>query len=126
MAIGTRIKKRLGDLGWERRDLLAEVPALTPQALSNLILRDSKRSEWDQAIAKALMVSVNWLVYGDEQSYTPANIVNFPAKEPEHVGRIGELVELANSMSDDAQNELIGMAKLLAIQRPRAKANHAN
>lgn len=126
MAIGKRIEKRLADLGWERRDLLAELPTLTPQALSNLILRDSKRSEWDQAIAKALRVSVNWLVYGDEQSYTPANVVNFCVKEPEFSGRIGELVQLAETMSDEAQRELIGMAKLLAAQCPREKANRAN
>lgn len=52
MAIGKRITERLGQLTWERKDLMAKIPALSPQALSNLITRDSKRSEWDVAIAR--------------------------------------------------------------------------
>lgn len=68
MNIGGRIAQRLTALGWERKELLSRVPDLTPQALSNLITRDSKRSEWDEAIAQALGVSVLWLVYNyDEQ-----------------------------------------------------------
>lgn len=66
MNIGSRIQHRLQELHWERRDLLERVPDLTPQALSNLIKRDSKRSEWDEAIAAALGVSVLWLVYGKD------------------------------------------------------------
>jgi len=64
MNIGHRIVQRLQERQWERKDLLDAVPDLTPQALSNLIRRDSKRSEWDEAIASALDVSVLWLVYG--------------------------------------------------------------
>lgn len=66
MAIGTRIVEALKERGWTRNDLMERVPNLTPQALSNLIRRDSARSEWDQAIAEALGVSVLWLVYGVE------------------------------------------------------------
>lgn len=66
MNIGSRIQHRLQELHWERRDLLERVPDLTPQALSNLIKRDSKRSEWDEANAAALGVSVLWLVYGKD------------------------------------------------------------
>lgn len=58
MAIGKRIEIMLTKLGWERTDLMGRVPNLTPQALSNLIRRDSKRSEWDEAIANALGVDV--------------------------------------------------------------------
>lgn len=64
MNIGKRIELKLSDLKWERKQLLEAVPDLTPQALSNLIRRDSKRSEWDIEIAKALRVSLLWLVYG--------------------------------------------------------------
>lgn len=64
MNIGRRIEQRLKDLGWERKDLLDRVPELSPQALSNLIRRDSKRSEWDELIAGALGMSVLELVYG--------------------------------------------------------------
>jgi hypothetical protein len=76
MNIGSRIVKRLDDLQWERRDLLDKVPGLSAQALSNLITRDSKRSEWDELIADALGVSILWLVYGKE---TPAQSVAEPA-----------------------------------------------
>ena len=71
MNIGGRIQKKLSELGWERKDLLSKVPDLTPQALSNLIKRDSVRSEWDQAIADALGVSVLWLVYDIQNSEPP-------------------------------------------------------
>lgn len=64
MNIGARIKQRLEIIGKDRQWLLAKLPDLSPQALSNLIIRDSKRSEWDEAIADALGVSVLWLVYG--------------------------------------------------------------
>lgn len=69
MNIGGRILLRLAELGWERNDLLAKLPDLTPQNLSQLIVRDSKRSEWDEAIAEALGVHVMWLVYGKTFSY---------------------------------------------------------
>lgn len=74
MNIGGRITKRLKDLQWERADLLSRLPELSPQALSNLIVRDSKRSEWDVKIADALGVSVMWLVYG---------VVDHAVKEPD-------------------------------------------
>ena len=66
MNLGKRIEARLKELEWERSRLLGAVYGLTPQALSNLIVRDSRRSEWDVEIAKALGVSVSWLVYGEE------------------------------------------------------------
>jgi len=58
MNMGKRIEERINSLGWKRRDLLQRVPDLTDQALSNLIRRDSKRSEWDELIANALGVTV--------------------------------------------------------------------
>jgi hypothetical protein len=65
MNMGKRIEQRLQELQWKRSDLLSRVPDLTVQALSNLIRRDSVRSEWDVRIAEALGVSVMWLVYGE-------------------------------------------------------------
>jgi hypothetical protein len=70
MNLGKRIEQRLKDLNWDRKDLLEKVTELTPQALSNLIRRDSRRSEWDEAIAAALGVNVLWLVYGHQPTYT--------------------------------------------------------
>lgn len=69
MGIGTRIEERLTALGWKRKQLYDALPDLSPQALSNLIRRDSARSEWDERIAGALNVSVLWLVYGKETQY---------------------------------------------------------
>ena len=68
MNIGGRIQQRLEALGWKQKDLLDRVPGLSAQSLSNLIRRDSVRSELDVVIAEALGVSVMWLVYGDDQS----------------------------------------------------------
>ena len=51
MNLGKRIEARLKELNWERKALYDAIPELTPQALSNLITRDSKRSEWDLKIA---------------------------------------------------------------------------
>lgn len=69
MNIGKRIEARLKSLGWERKDLLDRVDGLSAQALSNLIRRGSKRSEWDEAIANALGTNVLWLVYGRADNY---------------------------------------------------------
>lgn len=65
MAIGSRISERLEELKWKPKDLVNAVEDLTAQSLSNIIKRDSIRSEWDEKIASALGVSVLWLVYGD-------------------------------------------------------------
>ena len=67
MNIGGRIKQRLNQLRWKRKDLLDRVEGLSDQNLSNLIRRDSLRSEWDTRIASALGVSVLWLVYGADE-----------------------------------------------------------
>lgn len=125
MALGKRIKSRLDDLGWSQNDLLEKVDGLTKQALSNLIKRDSKRSEWDEKIALALGVSVLWLVYGDDKK--DANVVTLAANEQRAAyGPIGELVKTAELLSDAGINQLIGMAKVLAREHPRAKPNLAN
>ena len=83
MAIGQRIVSRLSELGWDRKNLFEKLPDLSQQALSNLIRRDSKRSEWDEEIAKALGVSVLWLVYGIESSTGSAHQPNNHVKNQE-------------------------------------------
>ncbi len=135
MAIGKRIEERLAELGWERSDLLKRVDELTkgkkiltPQALSNLILRDSKRSEWDDVIAEALGIGVLDLVYGQKHMYPAAgNVVPLSASEPGKLqGPIGELVAIAETMNERGIYELIGQARLLAGMHPKAKPNHAS
>lgn len=125
MAIGKRIEQRLNDLKWKRRDLMDRVPDLTPQALSNLINRDSARSEWDMQIAEALGVSVMWLVYGVDQPYAAAerapNVTTLEIREP----GLTELEALARQLSEAGLRELIGQARLLATIHPRTKANPA-
>lgn len=80
--IGKRITDRMEKLGWERKDLLNALPELSPQALSNLITRDSRRSEWDEAIAKALNMHVMELVYGQKP---PADERAFFCRQNPHV-----------------------------------------
>jgi hypothetical protein len=115
MAIGKRIEQRLNDLNWKRRDLMDRVPDLTPQALSNLINRDSARSEWDLQIADAL---------GD-QTYAAVdhapNVTTLELREP----GLHELEALARQLSEAGLRELIGQARLLATIHPRPKANPA-
>lgn len=104
-----------------------EVPNLSPQALSNLITRDSKRSEWDIAIAKALGVTVAWLVYGPDYSASAnGNIAMFQAAEPTQNKEIRELLSLAENMTEKGQWELIGQARLLAAIHPLVKSNPAS
>lgn len=73
MNLGKRIESRLTELGWQRGDLLSRVPALSPQSLSALITRDSRRSEHDVAIAAALGVNLLWLVAGEGEKLAGHN-----------------------------------------------------
>lgn len=100
MNIGKRIVERLAELKWQRRDLLDAVDDLSAQALSNLIVRDSKRSEWDQQIAKALGVSVMWLVYGEESSHT------------DHIDDSPELAKVHDFHGEKTQSVIEIMAQL--------------
>ena len=79
MNLGTRIKIRLEELGWERKELLDRVPELSSQSLSALIRRDSRRSELDFRIATALGVTVPWLNDG----ILPKLCTPFPAEPAE-------------------------------------------
>lgn len=64
MNLGKRIEAALNDRGMQQLDLVAKVPGLSQQSLSNLITRDSKTSEFAIRIADALGVSVRWLLDG--------------------------------------------------------------
>ena len=124
MAIGKRIEQRLKDLGWNRQDLLREVPELTPQALSNLIRRDSVRSEWDERIARALSVSVLWLVYGREPYSAAPNVTVLPAREPDPLPRhVQAIVDTALRMSPEGHLVLLGKAEELVERFPAAAKN---
>lgn len=126
MAIGKRIVETLKKRGWERANLMEKLPELTPQALSNLIRRDSKRSEWDEAIADALGVSVMWLVYGKDITYSKANVRDLPAREPEAVApNITKAIQILNSTSNEGQLIAIGRLEELALRYP-AKQNRFN
>lgn len=124
MAIGKRIEEMLGRLKWQRSDLMARVPTLTAQALSNLIRRDSARSEWDEQIADALGVSVLWLVYGKDASYPKTQkVTDLKTREPDTIDRAAAIMA---TMSRDGQLVAIGRLMELAQQYPRAKPNHSN
>lgn len=128
MNIGGRISKRLEDLGWERSDLLAKIPELSPQNLSQLIVRDSKRSEWDEAIADALKVSVMWLVYGKEEkseeghdAQTNVTEVAFKSEKERLVDEMMDLMGTADEMGCVA---MLAAAREALRHRPtRSKEN---
>lgn len=139
MNMGKRIESKLSTLGWKRQDLLSRVPDLTAQALSNLIRRDSKRSEWDEAIANALGVSILWLVYGKNEEekpyvkvadlYRPSPMISdsirsFPDRRREDHPAITEVVKEMLLMDEGGKWMLAGQAKLICSQRA-AEANPA-
>lgn len=127
MAIGKRILETLEKRGMERSDLMSKIPNLTPQALSNLIRRDSKRSEWDEAIADALEVSVMWLVYGKEITYAKANVRALGVREPEALPpTIAKAVESLKATSKEGQLVALGRLEEIALRYPATKANHSS
>jgi transcriptional regulator with XRE-family HTH domain len=138
MAIGQRIQERLDQLGWKQKDLAdasaqhTEKP-LSIQTISNLIRRDSKRSEQDEIIAKTLGVDLFWLVYGRRDTSTQyaappkTNITPLHTSEPTLIyGAIGELVEAAKMLNENGVRELIGQARMLKNIHPRSKQNLAS
>ena len=90
MNMGRRIAARLAELGWKQKDLVDRVPDLTPQTLSNLVKRDSHRSDWERAIADALGVSVSWLVYGQED--VPSATKATPPADSAEVSKVSALM----------------------------------
>lgn len=124
MNIGGRINQKLKELGWERKKLLAEVPDLSTAALSNLIRRDSVRSEWDEKIATALGVSVMWLVYGKEPdrdityrtltAEEPTKISAFP--NPMHPA-VAEVVSLMNKTDELGKGMILIKVRDIAKER---------
>lgn len=117
MAIGKRIVERLKTLGLKRKYLLDTIEDLTPQALSNLINRDSVRSEWDEKIASALGVSVLWLVYGKEVEPYPISTATaltanqttgiFSLRSPQ----AHEVIEIMKTLTPDRQDEILAFAR---------------
>lgn len=118
MNIGGRILERLKFLGWERKDLLERVPNLTPQSLSNLIVRDSVRSEYDVAIAEALGVSVMWLVYG-VADYSPAIIRPITIESPSKDEL--DLLNIYRGLDDISKGKLLERAQVIADESKPAK-----
>jgi hypothetical protein len=112
MNMGKRITQRLSALEWERKDLLDRVPDLTAQALSNLIRRDSKRSEWDERIADALNVSVMWLVYGKEDNNRAAQPMARYIVKPENEESL--LLSAYRGCNDEAKEAMQLIAKVLS------------
>lgn len=121
MAIGKRIVERLKQLKLPRQYLFEKIPDLTPQALSNLIKRDSKRSEWDEKIAAALQVSVLWLVYGKETEYpTQSASTQLQAAEPVpfESEKIIKVRTILRQLNDQRQGEVLAFAEeRLFLQR---------
>lgn len=105
---------------------MAKIPSLTPQALSNLIVRDSKRSEWDEEIADALGVSVTWLVYGKEPGYGKTTVRDLPAREPDPTPpSIAKAIELLKATSNEGQLIALGRLEEVALRYP-ARQNRSN
>ncbi len=64
MNMGARIKELLRQKDWRQIDLLEKVPSMEAGALSAMINRDSRFSEHAFEIAKAFGVSLDFLIFG--------------------------------------------------------------
>lgn len=120
MNLGKRIAERLDQLGWERKDLLDRVDGLSVQSLSNLIRRDSKRSELDERIAEALGVSVLWLVYGTtaEATIQEGSVFQLNRKTKRTL-KMDEITEQLQRISDDGLMVALGKIEELADRYPK-------
>ena len=134
MNLGKRIELRLEELEWDRKALFELVPELTPASLSAMIRRDSKRSELDVQIAKALGVRLEWLNEGelpklltemilDQQ---PQGVQKFTRRREEEHPAITEVIKLMLEMEEAGKWKLTERAEILAERYPLAsKANKA-
>lgn len=128
MNLGKRIEKRLNELGWERGELLNRVPDLSPQNLSNLIRRDSKRSEFDRKIADALGVTLDWLVFGDNPvgeipATQSAEIRQHPAAYQPYPAAVMQVIDIMLKLDEAGMQQILGMAKAIAISEQQADRN---
>ncbi len=72
MRMGARIEQILKDRGMSQADLLKKIPDMEPGTLSALIVRKSRFSENALAIARALGVSLEYLIFGEESDESQA------------------------------------------------------
>lgn len=81
MNMGKRIEQCLDELGWKQVQLLDKVPDLSPSALSALIKRDSKWSDFAEEIAEALGVEFRWLLTGKGNQWVNRKTVAHPVRQ---------------------------------------------
>lgn len=129
MNLGKRIAWRLDDLGKRRGFLLDAVPDLSPQRLSALISRDSKRCELDVQIAKALGVRLEWLNNGElpmeatdivESSSDMRSTVALKPLSKRDV-RIASIIELMHKTDMEGLVLILDKAKEAAKEYPLVK-----
>ena len=78
------------------------------------------------AIARAFNRSIEYLLRAPANYAKGGMVTDFPARQAVVPPLISELTEIADSMSDRGQAELIGRAKELALRHPRAKGNRVS
>lgn len=78
------------------------------------------------AIAKAFNRGIEDLLRAPPDYAKGGMVTDLPARQPEIPTLITELTEIASTLSDRVQAELIGRAKELALLHPRAKGNRAS
>ena len=102
------------------------IPDLTPQTLSNLVKRDSHRSDWERAIAEALGVSVAWLVYGQEDAGADPQPVSGAALSLPEPQEIAQVVALMRRMTPVGREMVLDHARVVAARHSAVvKANGA-
>lgn len=119
MNMGARIKALLQERGWKQSQLLERVPEMDAKALSALIKRDSRFSEYALGIAQALGVSLDYLIFGvgtqpeSTQSSLPHNL---------NAADVCELLALYGAC-DEAGRDFVKAAARTRIEIAKASSN---
>lgn len=118
MNMGARIKGLLAERGWKQADLLERVPEMDAGALSAIINRDSRFSEYALGISKAFGVSLDYLIFGieDQPAKTVTQVTDSTA--PLNTDDVCELLTLYGAC-DEAGRAFVRDAA-------RARVKHAS
>lgn len=112
MGLGIHIQKRLDELKWEQKDLVAATkpnpdapPAFSQQALSAIMTRDSKRTVYLEVIADALRLTANQLLSGKWNKPNSVEPKDSPLYKPSRTETL--IFAIVKSLADEEQEELL-------------------
>lgn len=118
MRMGARIKQILDRRGLSQAELVGKVAELEPGTLSALIVRDSRFSEHAQEIAKALNVSLDYLLFGTESDQIEPNKTGEVSAQD-----ITELIQLFAACDQAGRESILTLCR---VQSAESNINNGN